>query len=560
MKTITFYSYKGGVGRSLALANVANRLSEFGKKVCIIDFDLEAPGLHLKFAQHIKKRKVNKGIVDYISEFTEHKKVPSKIKDFVTQVQFDDIGRQDISLIGAGDTTSRAYWRKLSCLDWKQLFYEQDSVGVEFFSNLKQQIRKQLAPDVLLIDSRTGITDIAGLTMSIFADEVVLLAANNRENLEGIAEVIKTLSDPRNSLSQRTPKMHFVLSRIPYFSNAKDKPKEVNAKHMALRTVNQQLEKEMQLDKVMVIHSDPDLEYEEKFKISYKGEFSTEQSSSPIGLDYLELFESLTQDIISEKDKRNFYDFIHIESLIEKAFNQTDLPNRIRILKTALQLNPLSANAIYYLGMAYLELNDLHQGIDYLNKVLELRPAPDDNTKIALAHAYIRLQQVPQALKMLEEYLKQFPTSMEAVGLLSHTKYLMKDFDASIRGWRQATVLAPESSEAFNGLGNVLRASGDYEAAYEALFRALEIDPQDPIANGSLAELYAAMGNDREFFKNLELSFSLGMDKENFQRILEEERIYKKYYLEPKFLGLLDKYQIEIDWPAVHRSIYLEEN
>ena len=46
MKTITFYSYKGGVGRTLALANIAKRLSEFGKKVCLIDFDLEAPGLH----------------------------------------------------------------------------------------------------------------------------------------------------------------------------------------------------------------------------------------------------------------------------------------------------------------------------------------------------------------------------------------------------------------------------------------------------------------------------------------------------------------------------------
>ncbi|MBU0764165.1 MAG: AAA family ATPase, partial [Bacteroidetes bacterium] len=38
MKTITFYSYKGGVGRTLALANIAKRLAEFGKKVCLIDF------------------------------------------------------------------------------------------------------------------------------------------------------------------------------------------------------------------------------------------------------------------------------------------------------------------------------------------------------------------------------------------------------------------------------------------------------------------------------------------------------------------------------------------
>jgi cellulose biosynthesis protein BcsQ len=41
----TFYSYKGGVGRSMALANAAHILAQFGLRVLMIDFDLEAPGL-----------------------------------------------------------------------------------------------------------------------------------------------------------------------------------------------------------------------------------------------------------------------------------------------------------------------------------------------------------------------------------------------------------------------------------------------------------------------------------------------------------------------------------
>jgi cellulose biosynthesis protein BcsQ len=39
----TFYSFKGGVGRSLALANIATELVIRGKRVLIVDFDLEAP-------------------------------------------------------------------------------------------------------------------------------------------------------------------------------------------------------------------------------------------------------------------------------------------------------------------------------------------------------------------------------------------------------------------------------------------------------------------------------------------------------------------------------------
>ena len=43
---ITFYSYKGGTGRSMALANVAWILASNGKRVLMVDWDLEAPGLH----------------------------------------------------------------------------------------------------------------------------------------------------------------------------------------------------------------------------------------------------------------------------------------------------------------------------------------------------------------------------------------------------------------------------------------------------------------------------------------------------------------------------------
>ena len=43
--TFTFYSYKGGVGRSLAVLNTAYQLAGFGKQVLILDLDLEAPGV-----------------------------------------------------------------------------------------------------------------------------------------------------------------------------------------------------------------------------------------------------------------------------------------------------------------------------------------------------------------------------------------------------------------------------------------------------------------------------------------------------------------------------------
>ena len=48
MQTVTFYSYKGGTGRTLLLANLARLAASLGRKVVALDFDLEAPGLLYK--------------------------------------------------------------------------------------------------------------------------------------------------------------------------------------------------------------------------------------------------------------------------------------------------------------------------------------------------------------------------------------------------------------------------------------------------------------------------------------------------------------------------------
>ena len=71
---ITFYSYKGGVGRSMALANVAELLAQRGYSVVVCDWDLEAPGLErfLTDDEHELNRFIAQpGIIDLIQEYKE---------------------------------------------------------------------------------------------------------------------------------------------------------------------------------------------------------------------------------------------------------------------------------------------------------------------------------------------------------------------------------------------------------------------------------------------------------------------------------------------------------
>src|ERR1700730_15409914 len=52
-RIVTFYSYKGGVGRTFALANIGVLLAQKGKRVLLMDWDLEAPGLDLYFREYL---------------------------------------------------------------------------------------------------------------------------------------------------------------------------------------------------------------------------------------------------------------------------------------------------------------------------------------------------------------------------------------------------------------------------------------------------------------------------------------------------------------------------
>src|SRR5215813_12543853 len=81
-RIITFYSYKGGTGRSMALANVAWILAMNGKRVLVIDWDLEAPGLHRYFHPFLEDKELAQceGLIDFVMQYAETAVTRTKTK------------------------------------------------------------------------------------------------------------------------------------------------------------------------------------------------------------------------------------------------------------------------------------------------------------------------------------------------------------------------------------------------------------------------------------------------------------------------------------------------
>lgn len=219
-KIITFYSYKGGTGRSMALANVAVLSARSGFRTLMIDWDLEAPGLHKYFANHIDKSTLDSslGLIDLF--FSLQQKVdaaPADIDSNETQELLSDeyvsqfiIPTQisNLSLFKAG-LFDKGYQEKINTLNWERIFKKSEGL---FFHFLQLLSRKY---DFIFIDSRTGYTDASGICTMILPEKLVLVFTPNSQSLDGVIELSKKAAKYRlNSDDLRPMSMYPLPSRI----------------------------------------------------------------------------------------------------------------------------------------------------------------------------------------------------------------------------------------------------------------------------------------------------------------------------------------------------------
>lgn len=544
MKTITFYSYKGGVGRSLTLSNIATRLADLGKKVCIIDFDLEAPGLHLKFKKYINQSQIKNGLVEYICDFQNDNFIPKKINNYISNISYKGTLNGSISLIPAGNINHNAYWSKLSSINWKDLFYSEESYGVNLLLHLKELIKKDLNPDYILIDSRTGITDISGIAMTLLSDTVVTLAANNDENIIGTSKVIRSLLNDENNIKGKLPEIHFVLSRIPYYKNPDKKHIENKIINNALNLLNRDGKI---LEEIFVIHSDRELEEEEKFKINQiSNSFSIDEYGVPIEEDYLTLFESLTEGDLTDDEIIKFYNLRESELLIEEAKGSKDNAVKINLLKEAIELNNKSHEAFALLAKTYIDLYSFEKALVNIKSAIRLNKS-NDSYLYYKAICVNNLNRVEESIEILQSILDRNEFHLGSLSFMGIINYKAKKFEKALEYQLKVVKYYSNLSYAYNSVGNTYRAMGNYEKAFEYVYKCLELDPKNAFGTGTLAEIYGELNNDEEFFKNLQLSFVFGMNSHDFQRIVNEESVYQKYFNNNRFLSLIKSYRMKIN-------------
>ena len=229
-QVVTFYSYKGGVGRSMAVANVATLLAQAGQRVLVVDFDLEAPGLHRYFSRPAKPPAAADGgtidlFTDAVADLGKAPPVPggidAAVRAWVGQaldgpryvremlVAHPD-GEQSspVFLLPAG-RFDEGYPQRVRQFSWQDLFHACPQV----FSIVAEELSRRY--DYTLIDSRTGITDVGSICTVLLPEKLVLVFSPNDQSLNGALEVGRQSVEQRKAADDLRPlPIYPLISRV----------------------------------------------------------------------------------------------------------------------------------------------------------------------------------------------------------------------------------------------------------------------------------------------------------------------------------------------------------
>ncbi|GAA2327321.1 FxSxx-COOH system tetratricopeptide repeat protein [Dactylosporangium salmoneum] len=205
-RIVTFYSYKGGTGRTMALANVAWILASRGFRVLAVDWDLEAPALHRYFRPFLEDdfARTTEGVIDLVRDcanamLDEPSELDgpdwyldyTRVEDYATRLQWD-FGGGYLEIVSAG-RQDEAYAQRVRSFDWRAFFKRLR--GATLLRAVAEDMRANY--DFVLIDSGAGISETAGLCTLTLPDTVVNCFRLNLQGIEGSAAAGESIARHR---------------------------------------------------------------------------------------------------------------------------------------------------------------------------------------------------------------------------------------------------------------------------------------------------------------------------------------------------------------------------
>jgi hypothetical protein len=196
----TFYSYKGGVGRTMALANCAVLLARRDSPVLMVDWDLDAPSLHYYFPAGGERPGVLELFEACRAQLRRYH--GAALRPDLADIVLDAVGWEQyvervddtrpLFLMRAGRPDAD-YAERVSGLNWQALF----DACPALFRTLAARMTARFSH--VLVDSRSGRADSAGICTTLLPSRLVLAFTPGRPQFDGLESLVARATTYRRS-------------------------------------------------------------------------------------------------------------------------------------------------------------------------------------------------------------------------------------------------------------------------------------------------------------------------------------------------------------------------
>lgn len=230
---VTFYGIKGGVGRSTALVNWAWHLAEQGKKVLVFDLDLESPGVSSSLlpSSHLP----DYGIVDwFVEDGVGQCKVIEREMLGISPLAQGQAG--EIKVVPAYGNKTGEYLPKLTRC-YSEFSGTHTTSWAERLQKMVEHFEKLEQPDVVILDSRAGLHDIAAVLATRMDADTLLFAIDTPQTWSGYSLLFKHWQNHPQIKSFRE-RLQIIASMVPetgrdkYLQNFKEHAWDLFREHL----------------------------------------------------------------------------------------------------------------------------------------------------------------------------------------------------------------------------------------------------------------------------------------------------------------------------------------
>jgi len=170
-KIVSIHSYRGGTGKSNLTANLAVCLASSGKRVAVVDTDIQSPGIHLLFG--LEDTSGLKTLNDYLWE-----RCP--VQETAT----------DVTPPSVRDAAGRVWLVPSSVQAGEIARVLREGYDVGLMNDGLRDLADHLALDYLLIDTQPGLNEETLLSIAI-SDVLLVLLRPDRQDFQGTAVTVE---------------------------------------------------------------------------------------------------------------------------------------------------------------------------------------------------------------------------------------------------------------------------------------------------------------------------------------------------------------------------------